>query len=253
MSIARMADQIGLTQKDVANDMLVSLSSSGQTAPNYWVNPKSGINYSILVQTPQYHVNSMNELENTPVVPAGTNITPDDTQLLGNLASTNHGIRRPTSRITTSTRTFDVQMGVATARTWARSPSRCRRSSPNTISSLPRGTTINLRGQVQSMESSFTGLGLGLIFAIVLVYLLMVINFQSWIDPVIILMALPGRLVGNSMDALFNGNDDQRARADGRDHEHRRGDGEQHSDDHVRQRSAQGTAWTPMTRLCRQA
>jgi plasmid maintenance system antidote protein VapI len=85
-----MADQIGLTQKDVASDLLVSLSGSGQTSPNFWVNPKNGVNYSILVQTPQYRMNSTNALENTPVVPVGANITPDDTQLIGNLA----GLRR---------------------------------------------------------------------------------------------------------------------------------------------------------------
>ena len=90
------------------------------------------------------------------------------------------------------------------------------------------------------MNSSFTGLGWGLIFAVMLVYLLMVVNFQSWLDPLIILMALPGRAGGHPLDALRHPDHRQRSVADGRDHEHRRGDGEQHSDDHVRQRSAQG-------------
>ncbi len=190
-----LADQIGLTQQNVASDLLVSLSSSGQTAPNYWVNPKNGVNYSILVQTPQYKMDTVNELENTPVVPAGANVTPDDTQLLGNLAS----MRRSTTPTDVThyniSPAYDVQMSVAGADLGSVAD-RVHEITSKYEKQLPRGSFIATRGQIESMRSSYLGLGLGLIFAIVLVYLIMVINFQSWVDPLIILMALPGALAG---------------------------------------------------------
>ena len=190
-----LADQIGLTQQNVASDLLVSLSSSGQTAPNFWVNQKNGVNYSILVQTPQYKVSSINALENTPVVPAGANITPDDTQLLGNLAT----LRRSTTPTNVThyniTNAYDVQMGVAGADLGSVAD-RVREIAAKYEKQLPRGSLLEIHGQIESMHASFTGLAYGLVFAIVLVYLIMVINFQSWIDPLIILMALPGALSG---------------------------------------------------------
>jgi multidrug efflux pump subunit AcrB len=190
-----LADQIGLTQRDVASDLLVSLSSSGQTAPNFWVNQKNGVNYSILVQTPQFRVNSVNALQNTPVVPAGVNITPDDTQLLGNLATLDRGLTPTNVSHYNISPSYDVLMSVAGSDLGSVAD-KVRQVVSKYEPQLPRGSFVALRGQIESMHSSYFGLGTGLIFAIVLVYLLMVINFQSWIDPLIILMALPGALSG---------------------------------------------------------
>jgi multidrug efflux pump subunit AcrB len=190
-----MADQLGLTQKDVASDLLISLSSSGQTAPNFYLDPLRAINYSILVQTPQYWMDSANALENTPVVPTNGPMTAENTQLLGNLATLTHGITPTNATHYNPNPTFDVLLGVqgtdlgSVAKAVNSTVDKYRKD-------LPRGSSITLRGQVQSMEASFRGLSYGLIFAVVLVYLLMVINFQSWVDPLIILMALPGALAG---------------------------------------------------------
>jgi multidrug efflux pump subunit AcrB len=191
-----LAGEVGLTQKDVAGDLLVSLSSSGQTAPNFWVDPRSGVTYSILVQTPQYRIDTVNQLDNTPIVPVGQNITPDDTQLLGNLASTARGSTPTIITHYNIKPAYDVLMGVAAGTDLGSVKSQVEQIVAKYQKQLPQGSTLAIRGQVQSMESSFQGLAIGLIFAIVLVYLLMVINFQSWIDPLIILMALPGALSG---------------------------------------------------------
>jgi multidrug efflux pump subunit AcrB len=192
-----LADEIGLTQNDVARDLLVSLSSSAQTAPNYWVNQQNGVSYTITVQTPQYRVGSFNAIQNTPVVPASTVQSPQATQLLGNLATINRSVSATNITHYNIQPTFDVLMGVSGTdlKSVADQVQKIvtKYSDPKL---LPRGSEIHIRGQVQSMNSSFTALAYGLIFAIVLVYLLMVINFQSWIDPLIILMALPGALAG---------------------------------------------------------
>jgi multidrug efflux pump subunit AcrB len=192
-----LADEVGVSQQQVANDMLVSLSGTAQLAPNFWVNPKTGVEYSILVQTPQYKMDSVTDLNNTPVVPPGTHNVSlvDHTQLLGNLATLSPG--REPSNIThyQVQPTFDI---LANARhtdlgSVAKGVQRIMDAAQK---DLPRGSTLAIRGQVLSMQSSFRGLAGGLVFAVILVYLLMVINFQSWLDPLIILMALPGALAG---------------------------------------------------------
>lgn len=189
-----LADQIGLSQRDVASDLLVSLSSSSQTQPNFWLDPKSQVNYPILVQTPQYRVDTMNQLDNTPVVPAGlTNV--DQTQLLGNLATIGRNTTPSNAVHFNVDPTFDVLLGVQDADLQSVGNG-VQRIVDKYQSKLPPGSVLRLRGQIQSMNDSFTGLTKGLFFAVVLVYLLMVINFQSWVDPLIILMALPGALSG---------------------------------------------------------
>jgi multidrug efflux pump subunit AcrB len=190
-----LANQLNLSQRDVASDLLISLSSNLQTAPNWWLNPVNGVNYSILVQTPQYRMDTMNALDNTPIVPGGAAATPDGTQLLGNLATTSRGSSATNVTHYNIDPTVDVLLAVqgadlgSTANAVEKVVAKYRKE-------LTAPSTITLRGQAESMRSSFTGLGLGLIFAVALVYLLMVINFQSWLDPMIILMALPGALAG---------------------------------------------------------
>jgi multidrug efflux pump subunit AcrB len=183
------ANQAGLTERDVANSMFISLSSSGQVAPNQWLNPINGVSYSITVQTPQYRINSFDALRNTPITGASGGAT----TLLHNVSRfkrnsmpviVNHYNVQPV---------FDVYANVdrrdlgGVAGDIERVLGKVK---------LPPGVTTTIRGQVETMESSFIRLGLGLVFAILLVYLLMVVNFQSWLDPFIILMAIPGALSG---------------------------------------------------------
>jgi multidrug efflux pump subunit AcrB len=186
-----MAAQFGLSERDVASDLLVSLSSSGQVAPSYWLDPKRGVQYLVAVQTPQYRIDSMDALTATPLS-LGDERTP---QLLSNVAQ----VRRIWSpqNIThyNVARTFDVQANVDGA-DLASVAAGVRRIVDEVKPTLPRGMTMSIKGQVESMESSFSALSWGLLAAVLLVYLLMVVNFQSWLDPLIILMALPGALAG---------------------------------------------------------
>ncbi|MDC3959860.1 efflux RND transporter permease subunit [Polyangium jinanense] len=184
-----MADQMGLTQRDVASDILVSLSSSGQVSPSYWLD-KRGVQYLVAVQTPQYAVGSVDALNATPLS------TGDGRpQLLSNVAQ----VQRDTGPVNVThynvARTYDVQANVE-GTDLGSVASAVSKLVDGMQSGLPRGTKVTVTGQVESMDSSFRGLGYGLLFAIVLVYLLMVVNFQSWLDPFVILMALPGAIAG---------------------------------------------------------
>jgi len=193
------ANFAGLTQRDVANDMLVSLSGTAQQNPNFWEDAAAAVQYNVLVQTPQYLIDSVNALQNQPVVPSSA-VLPGgafipQAQLLGSVATLDRGFSpanithynpRPTYDVLAGARGMDlnsVAQGV-------------RKIIAREQKNLPKGASITVRGQVQSMDASFTGLSYGLIFAVILVYLLLVINFQSWLDPLIILMALPGALAG---------------------------------------------------------
>jgi multidrug efflux pump subunit AcrB len=185
------AEQIGLSQNDVARSMLISLSSSGQTAPNYWLNFQNGVNYQVAVQTPQYHMDTLQDLTNTPIVAPNL----PRPELLGNLAAVerrespvivNHYNVQPVFDVLANVQSRDLG-GVADD---------VGKVLKSFNSKLPRGTFLTVRGQVESMNKAFAGLGAGLIFAIVLVYFLMVVNFQSWTDPFIIITALPGALCG---------------------------------------------------------
>lgn len=185
------AASLALTQREVANDLLVSLASSGQTAPNVWLNPQNGVQYSVAVQTPQYRMNSIDALERTPISGAAGG-TP---QLFGNLAT----VKR-TSGVAVVTHydvapVFDVYANVLD-RDLGAVASDVDMVLDSLRPTLPRGTTLVMRGQVASMRASYTGLATGLVLAVVLVYLIMVINFQSWLDPLIISVALPLALAG---------------------------------------------------------
>jgi multidrug efflux pump subunit AcrB len=185
-----LARGAGLTQSDVASDLLISLSSSNQTSPNFWLNPKNAVNYSVYIQTPEYRMDSLGKLATTPITGEGAS-----TQLLASLATVGHGTTPASVNHYDIFPTFDVLVGVADRDLGAVAKD-VRAIVARHEKELPRGATLMLRGQVESMRASFDGLGWGLVFAIVLVYLLMVVNFQSWIDPLIILMALPGALAG---------------------------------------------------------
>jgi CzcA family heavy metal efflux pump len=185
------AQQVGLTQRDVAQNLLVSLSSSFQTSPTFWLNPKNGVSYNLAIQSPQYKVNSLDALMNTPI--SGSNTA--SPQILANLATVSaktapavvsHYNIAPTVDVFASVDGRDLG-GVADDTAAVMKPFETQ---------LPRGTQMHLRGQVQTMQSSYFGLLIGLVMSIVLVYLLIVVNFQSWLDPFIIITALPGALAG---------------------------------------------------------
>ncbi len=213
------ASQLGLTESDVTNSMLISLSGNGALAPNFWVNWTNGVNYSVGVQTPQYRVDSLDALLRTPISPASANgrtttasnvgASPSgdsmaygnpgamngSTQLLSNLVS----VERSTAPVIINHYNvwpvFDVYANVD-RRDLGGVGSEVEKIMHQEEKHLPRGMTFALRGQIDTMQSSFFRLGLGMIFAVALVYLLMAVNFQSWLDPFIILTALPGAMAG---------------------------------------------------------
>jgi len=185
------AEQAGLSQRDVANTLLTSLSSSGQTAPNFWLNPENGVSYQVTVQTPQYKMDSVDAIQRTPITGGGAT-TP---QLLSNLASVEHNQSAAVVNHYNVQPLFDVYANVQ-GRDLGGVARDIDRVMAEFQPKLPRGSSLVMRGQVENMRSSFFGLGFGLLFAILLVYFLMVVNFQSWLDPFIILMALPGALAG---------------------------------------------------------
>jgi len=186
------AQSVGLQAKDVVQNVLVSLSSSFQTAPTFWLNPQNGVSYQVAVQTPQYRIASYQELENTPITASTAGAPP---QILGNL------VRNSTTARAAEVSHYNVQPMI---NLYASVEGRDLGSVANEVTQrvtaiekeLPRGSFIVIRGQVQTMRTSFTGLAFGLIGAIVLAYLLIVVNFQSWLDPFIIITALPGALAG---------------------------------------------------------
>ena len=185
------AQEIGLSQNDVARTMLISLSSSGQAAPNFWLNFENGVNYQVAVQTPQYKMDTLQDLKNTPVV--APNLARPE--LLGNLASVEHRESPVIVNHYDVQPVFDVLASVQ-GRDLGGVAGDIDKVVKDFEKKLPRGTFVKVRGQVESMNKSFVGLGGGILFAIVLVYFLMVVNFQSWTDPFIIIMALPGALCG---------------------------------------------------------
>ena len=214
------AGEMGLTQRDVSNSLLISLSGSGQVAPTQWLNWANGVNYNVSVQTPQYRLNSLDALMRTPITPP-TNATPGTSdapvamapnqsslnygnpganpaggaQFLSNLAGVQRGISPEIVNHYNVQPVFDVYANVDHSDLGSVG-SAVEKIMADATKKLPRGTTLELRGQVNTMRTSFYRLGLGLIFAVVLVYLLMAVNFQSWVDPFIILMALPGAMAG---------------------------------------------------------
>jgi multidrug efflux pump subunit AcrB len=185
------ASQAGITQRDVANSTLISLSSSGQVAPNQWLNPTNGVTYQIMVQTPQYRIDSFEALQRTPITAASGSAL----QLLENLGQMSRTSTMALISHYNVQPVLDVYANVD-RRDLGGVADDIDRIVREVEPKLPAGAFIRVRGQVETMQSSFIRLGLGLLFAIVLVYLLIVVNFQSWLDSFIILMAIPGALSG---------------------------------------------------------
>jgi multidrug efflux pump subunit AcrB len=190
-----MSQQMGLTQRDVTDDMLVSLSSSGQTAPNFWLDPAGGVQYAVAVQTPQWRIDSIDALGSIPLSAGPTTAATAAPQLLANVATTSRTLGPTNLTHYNIARSFDVLVGVdGTDLGAVASPVHHIVDATR----LPRGTAVAVQGQAENMNASFRGLAMGIGFAVVLVYLLMVVNFQSWLEPFVILMALPGTLAGIS-------------------------------------------------------
>jgi multidrug efflux pump subunit AcrB len=185
------ARELGLTQADVANSLLISLSSNMQLAPNYWINPQNQVDYPIAIQTPEYHMGSTAELLDTPVRAQ----TGSGMQLLTNVGSLERDSTASVVNHYNVQPLYDVYANVQD-RDLGSVAGEVRRVLDDFRTRLPKGSFFETRGQVETMRTSFIGLGLGMIFAVVLVYFIMVVNFQSWLDPFIILMALPGALSG---------------------------------------------------------
>ena len=186
------AKELGFTQFDVAASLLISLSGSFQTTPNFWVDPKNGVSYPIVTQVPQYAMDSLQTLRNIPITNPLYTSPP---QILGAISDiqrqwvpvvVSHYNVQPVIDIFAGIQDRDLGSITKDLKTLIKS----------TQKELPKGSQIVIRGQVETQHQAFTGLYIGILFAILLVYLLMVVNFQSWIDPFIIITALPAALAG---------------------------------------------------------
>ena len=207
------AAQLGVSQRDIANSMLISLSSSSLVAPSFFLNPQNNVNYLVVVKTPLTELSHVDDLQMTSVTPSGTSILKSNlstayklqptsasllvgnpTQRLGNLAnmeslttidSVNHANVQRVVNVTASAEGRDLGNVISDIQ-----------KAINDLGTLPLGMKISVRGQGEVMHEAFTKLGLGLLISILLVYLLMVILFQSWLDPFIVMVAVPGALCG---------------------------------------------------------
>jgi CzcA family heavy metal efflux pump len=186
-----LAAEVGLTQRDVANSLLVTLSGSGQVQPNFWLNTENGVSYPIVAQMPQYRINSISDLSNIPVTAQDT----ASPRYLGGLAHITQG---PSPGVVSH---YNVEpvidiYGDTQGRDLGAISADISKILSDTKKDLPRGSYVAVRGQVQTMDNAYSQLYFGLAGAIVLIYLVIVVNFQSWIDPFIIITALPGALAG---------------------------------------------------------
>jgi multidrug efflux pump subunit AcrB len=185
------AQYVGLTERDVTNSLVVNLAGSSQVAPTYYLNPDNGVSYSIVMQTPQFQIDSLSALQTLPITAASTSSPP----ILGGIAN----ITRSISSAVVSQ--YDIQSMVqifatSQGRDLGAIAADVRSAIANTAKEVPKGSSVVLLGQVQTMNSAFAGLLFGLLAAVVLIYLLIVVNFQSWSDPFVIITALPSALAG---------------------------------------------------------
>jgi multidrug efflux pump subunit AcrB len=192
------ARQLGISQSDIANDLLLTLSGSVQIAPTFWLNPNTGLQYPLVAQAPQYRMTSLQDLQNLPVA------TGSQQQILGALASITRGFGPAVVVHRDAQPIIDIY-GAAQGRDLGALEKDINGAIAKWDGKLPKGTHITLRGQVQTMTDSYTGLAIGFIGAIVLVYLLIVINFQSWTDAFIIITALPAAVAGIAWMLLITG------------------------------------------------
>jgi len=185
------AQDLGITARDVTNNMVVNLAGSSQVSPTFWLNPANGISYPVVMQTPQYNIDSLNDLSNVPISPANATTQ----QVLGSVASFNRTAKnalvtqydiQPMVQIHAATQGMDLG-------TVAKD---IQRVINETQAQLPKGSKVVMLGQVSTMEKAFSGLLWGLLGAVVLIYFLIVVNFQSWRDPLVIVSALPAALAG---------------------------------------------------------
>jgi multidrug efflux pump subunit AcrB len=186
-----LASNVGFTQRDAANNVLISLSGSFQTSPTFWLDPKSGVQYSIVTQNPQYRQDSLQDLNNIPITGTGRS----HPEILASLASITRGQEMAVMSHYDIAPVVDIY-GSIQGRDLGAVAKDMDRIIADSRGELPKGSRLVVRGQIQTMRSSFIGLLGGLAFSIVLVYLLIVVNFQSWLDPFIIITALPAALAG---------------------------------------------------------
>ncbi len=192
------AQQLGISQHDIANDLLLTLSGSGQIAPTFWLNYETGLQYPLVTQAPQYRMASLQDLQNLPVA------TASQPQILGGLATISRGFGPAVITHYDAQPVIDIY-GAAQDRDLGAIHRDIEAQITAFEGKLPKGTHIMIRGQVQTMTASYSGLAIGLVGAIVLVYLLIVINFQSWLDPFIIITALPAAVAGIAWMLLITG------------------------------------------------
>jgi multidrug efflux pump subunit AcrB len=191
------AEFLGLTQQNVASNLLISLSGSFQTTPSFWIDPKSGTQYNVVAQTPQYQLSSLNDLSNTPLartvgsVPAASGTS----QVLANVSTIHRSVAPAVVSHYNAQVAFDI-FGNVQGTDLGSVAAQFNKIIEASKKDLPKGSTIHLKGQVETMTQSFNGLLLGLVGAIILVYMLIVVNFQSLLDPLIIITALPAALAG---------------------------------------------------------
>src|SRR5579862_7413902 len=186
------AQELGFSAHDIAQNLLVSLSGSFQTSPTFWLDPRNGVSYSIATQTPQYRAASIQDLENTPVTGTNPNSPPS---LMASLVSLQRGSGMAVVSHYNFAPGIDI-FGAVDGRDLGGASRDINKIIASASKQLPRGSRVVIRGQVQTMRSSYAGLLIGLLFAILLDYLLIVVNFQSWLDPFIMISALPAALAG---------------------------------------------------------
>ncbi len=194
------AVESGFTPRDVASSMLISLSGSFQTQPSFWLDPKSGVSYNVATQAPQYSMTSLDDLRNIPIS-GGSRARPE---ILGDVAGTSRGAGMALISHYNVQRVIDIY-GSVQDRDLGGVAQDINRVLDENRKDLPRGAQLTVRGQIETMRTSFQGLLGGLVLSIVLVYLLIVVNFQSWLDPFIILTALPTALAGMVMFLFATG------------------------------------------------
>jgi multidrug efflux pump subunit AcrB len=187
------ASEMGLTERDVASSVLLSLSGSSQVQPTFWINPQLGIQYAVNVRVPEHQIDTINALNAIPITASQGG--QGDGQLLANLATVSRSMAPPIVSHRDILPVIDIFGGVS-GRDLGGVLDEVRRIVAQAEKELPKGSAIMLRGQADTMRTSFFGLGIGFVMAIALIYLLLVVNFQSWLDPFIIITALPGALAG---------------------------------------------------------